>query len=59
MTFNIQSRLPSAQFNLESIPDADRLNIALSALLELSLIRTINTRGKSLYLPKIKELVDQ
>jgi hypothetical protein len=35
MTFNIQSRLPSAQFNLESIPDADRLNIARSALLEL------------------------
>jgi hypothetical protein len=36
MTFNIQSRLPSAQFNLESIPDADRLNIARSALLKLS-----------------------
>jgi hypothetical protein len=36
MTFNIQSRLPSAQFNLESIPDTDRLNIARSALLELS-----------------------
>lgn len=35
MTFNFQSRSPGEQFNLESIPDADRLNIARSALLEL------------------------